>query len=613
MQNLPSAYQSSTISLPPDSDRVSQANDAPHFLVVEEGSSSVFVLPPKPEILIGRSLDVDLHIRQGSVSRIHARLVRQQDALHVQDLGSHNGINVNGDRVEGSRPVYPGDVIAIGNVFLIVQGRAPAVTRQLLSDRATLRQRLCEEIERAVRFNRRVSLLHVELGPSPSVMTELATRLHPILRPFDVIATPGPGQLAVLLPDLSGEELTDLARQLLAALSTEARAGYSTCPADGQDADTLLFLSRQAARVENGAILNGAEATPAFRSIGGHEILVADPAMRRMYELLERLGPSLLPVLIQGETGSGKEIAAAVLHDSSARRGHRMLAINCAALPESLAESELFGHERGAFSGAHTQKAGLLESAPGGTVFLDEIAELPLSIQAKLLRTLETRRVVRLGETKERPIDIRLVAATHRNLETEVKAGRFRQDLYFRLCAAVVYLPPLRQRTVEIPMLARLFLRAARQRLGRSPLSISDHAMALLMAHPWPGNVRELQNDMEFLAAVVQDETVEYWHLPPKLGGPPPESDPAKEAGEISASGVSPPVTAFRPLDVEVRDLERTRILEALTRTGGVQIRAAELLGMPRRTFFAKIKQYGISVRSTKDAQPSAPATPLRG
>lgn len=601
MQNSNGAFQTSTISLQPDPERPLLSGDDPYFLVIESGSSSVFWLPPRPEILIGRSLEADLHLRHGSVSRMHARIVRQGELLCVCDLGSHNGVLVNGERVESSSTIYPGDVVAIGDVLLILQRGGPSAARRVITEQAVLRQRLGEEVERALRFSRRVTLLHIELDPALSVQSALEAKLYSLLRPFDTAAILRPGQLAVVMPDLWDEEIEEPARQILTALAPTARGGYSTCPADGQDADTLLFLSRQAARNGVPSQLNGPMAVPVRRSLGGREILIADPAMLRMYELIERLGASLLPVLIRGETGSGKEIATAALHQASPRRGQRLLAINCAALPESLAESELFGHDRGAFSGAHAQKAGLLESAPGGTLFLDEIAELSLAIQAKLLRALETQRVIRVGETQERPIDVRLVAATHRNLEAEVKAGRFRQDLYFRLSAAVVILPPLRHRTVELPMLARMFLRAARQRLGRSQLTISDPAMALLLAYPWPGNVRELQNDMEYLAAVVQDESVEHWHLPPKLGGPPLESSaPRVQAGDVPSSGTAPS-TSFRPLESEVRALERQRILEALTATGGIQIRAAELLGMPRRTFFAKVKQYGISARVLKE------------
>lgn len=603
MQGKMGAYEASTLSLSGDTDRTLSPQDVPYLLVIEDDRSSVFPLPAKPEIVIGRSLDADLPLRQTSVSRHHARLLYQGDLLQICDLGSHNGVLVNGERITDKRAVFPGDVIGVGDALLIVQQRPMPNPCVVVMDAAAVRQRLREECDRAVRNQQRVTLLHVEFGVAETDSTYVLNQLKSHLRPFDAVATLNKGQLAIIVASLSTEDISELVSALLTSLPATARIGHSSCPTDGIDADTLLLIARQAARCAGVLRHGGPESIPQRRLIGKHDVIIADPAMLRTYELLERLAPSQLPVLIHGETGSGKEIAAAVLHHGSPRSAQRLLALNCAALPEALAESELFGHERGAFSGANSQKVGLLESAPGGTLFLDELADLSLGVQAKLLRALETRRVMRVGDTQERPINIRLVAATHRNIETEVKAGRFRQDLYFRLSAAVIVLPPLRHRPIEIPLLARLFLRQARQRLGRTPLEITDEVMACLMAYAWPGNVRELQNDMEYLAAVVPDEIVEYWHLPAKLGGP----QTATFVTKIDAGAHCDRSHAFpgflRPLEEEVRELERKRITEALTRVGGVQTRAAELLGMPRRTFFAKIKQYGISARSLKDAQ----------
>ena len=231
MQNSSGAFQTSTISLQPDPARPLLSDDAPYFLVIESGSSSVFVLPPKPEILIGRSLEADLHVRHGSVSRMHARMVRQGELLRVCDLGSHNGILVNGERVESSRPIYPGDVIAIGDVLLIVQRGGPSTTRQVITDQAVLRQRLGEEIERALRFNRRVTLLHIDMDPALCAQAELESKLSPLLRPVDTLALLRPGHIAVVMPDLWDEEIEEQARQLLAALAPFARhARHQTQP-----------------------------------------------------------------------------------------------------------------------------------------------------------------------------------------------------------------------------------------------------------------------------------------------------------------------------------------------------------------------------------------------
>ena len=323
-------------------------------------------------------------------------------------------------------------------------------------------------------------------------------------------------------------------------------------------------------------------------TLGEHELVLADPVMLRLYELIRKLARSELPVLVRGETGAGKENAAFAVHHFSRRTGGPFVTLNCAALQDTLVESELFGHERGAFSGAATTKPGLLEAACGGTVFLDEVGELGAAAQAKLLRALEARRITRLGDVRERAIDIRIVAATNRDLAEEIRAGRFRQDLFFRLSAASVVLPPLRERPLEIPVLARTFLARACERLGRKPPELGPAALTLLGARGWPGNVRELRNVMDYVAATVSTPEVEAWQLPEALLREGAPSEPSE------ADTTAPP---WRPLTEEVRALERSRMLQALEATGGVQTRAAELIGMPVRTFAWKLKQYGLRAR----------------
>jgi DNA-binding NtrC family response regulator len=338
--------------------------------------------------------------------------------------------------------------------------------------------------------------------------------------------------------------------------------------------------------------------------LGERVIVVADPALQRLYGLIRRLASSELPVLILGETGAGKENAAFALHHWSPRGAKPFVAINCATIAESLAESELFGHEKGAFTGAAAPKPGLLETAAGGTVFLDEVGELPLASQAKLLRALETRRILRVGSTKEREIDIRIVAATHRHLEKEVETGRFRKDLFFRLGAASVVLPPLRDRPGEIGVLARRFLAEACGG-ARPPPALSAAFLEALGRYDWPGNVRELKNTLGYIAATVVEETVEPSHLPerilaalrgparPEAAPPAPPPAPGPPAAEGPAA-LAAPGPRFAPLAEELRALEKERMAEALRATGGVKVRAAELLGMPLRTFTLKCKQYGL-------------------
>jgi DNA-binding NtrC family response regulator len=227
-------------------------------------------------------------------------------------------------------------------------------------------------------------------------------------------------------------------------------------------------------------------------------------------------------------------------------------------------------------------------------VFLDEVAELPLAIQAKLLRALETRKITRLGETRERPIDVRLVAATNRPLDAEADAGRFRRDLYFRLSGATVILPPLRDRRGELPLLAREFLRQASARANRPPMELTPAAMQALLAHDWPGNVRELRNVIDYVAAAAPDAMVEPYDLPERLGGAAAETTGPTAAVVAPPAPTEPAPTTFRPINDELRDLERRRMAEALVAAGGVKSKAAALIDMPIRTFTLKVKQYKL-------------------
>jgi two-component system, NtrC family, response regulator AtoC len=329
-------------------------------------------------------------------------------------------------------------------------------------------------------------------------------------------------------------------------------------------------------------------------TIGAQRVIIADPTVLRLYGLIERLAPVGIPVLVTGETGSGKELVASAIHALSPRASQPLMSLNCAALHEMLVESELFGHEKGAFSGAIATKAGLIETASGSTLFLDEIGELAPAIQAKLLRVLESNRVIRVGDVREREVDVRIVAATNRDLEADVVAGRFRRDLYFRLSAATLHVPPLRQRQRELPLLAAAFLEEACQQNGRSRMRISDGAMAALLAYAWPGNVRELKNLMHYVSAALPVEVLLPEHLGDHFGRRLPASPPPLDA--------STPTDArrFRPIADEVRELEITRIREALEATGGNQTRAAALLAMPVRTFFEKAKQYGLTPKKKR-------------
>jgi DNA-binding NtrC family response regulator len=348
--------------------------------------------------------------------------------------------------------------------------------------------------------------------------------------------------------------------------------------------DEVAARARQAAERE-------AEGTreaipPAYTPADG--VVVLDPSMRQLYDHASRAAASAINVLILGENGVGKEILARAIHNLSPRVNGPFVALNCAALTESLVQAELFGHEKGAFTGALQARAGLLESAGGGTLFLDEIGELPLAMQSKLLRALEERKVMRIGARTEREIDVRFVAATNRDPELEIERGTFRQDLYFRLNGISLTIPPLRQRRLEIPHLARMFMARARAEQAAPALSIADSTLAVLEAYAWPGNVRELRNVIERGSVLCVGGQLLPEHLPPKLLEAARAPAPGAPATTSAAAAPVTPSPAGGPSD------ERQAILDALDRCAGNQTRAAELLGISRRTLVTRLGEFDI-------------------
>jgi DNA-binding NtrC family response regulator len=298
------------------------------------------------------------------------------------------------------------------------------------------------------------------------------------------------------------------------------------------------------------------------------DLVAGDPQMMRAVELARKVAPTLATVLISGESGTGKEVFARCIHHNSARSQRVFVAVNCAALSPSLIESELFGHERGAFTGAVGQHAGRFERAQGGTLFLDEIGELDGGLQAKLLRVLQDKTFERVGGTRQVVADVRVIAATNRDLKQRVAEGQFREDLYYRLSAFPIELPPLRERPSDIRRLARYFLEKSAREIGKVGMTLSADAETVLMGYSWPGNVRELQNTMERVA-ILCEGTVEPDDLP------------------VSASGAARPVL--------FKDIERQAIEDALRENDGNRTRAAKQLGISLRTLQYRLKDYGIA------------------
>jgi two-component system response regulator PilR (NtrC family) len=306
------------------------------------------------------------------------------------------------------------------------------------------------------------------------------------------------------------------------------------------------------------------------------------PPMAQLYEMIDRVAQTKTNVLIVGESGTGKELVARAIHAESDRSERAFVALNCAAIPESLLESELFGHVKGAFTGAVGNKAGLFELADGGTLFLDEVGELGPPLQVKLLRAIQEKTIRRVGGTSDRRVDVRILAATNRRLEDEVAAGRFREDLYYRLNVIQLHIPPLRERMEDLPLLVHYFVEKCARELGKPVRGISEEAMQRLRVHAWPGNVRELENVIERAVALSRSEWIDAESLPPALLGGSEE----RGARPLPAAGVQ--------LDELVADYERGLLLEALRRAGGVKKRAAHLLGISFRSFRYRLEKLGL-------------------
>jgi two-component system, NtrC family, response regulator AtoC len=316
------------------------------------------------------------------------------------------------------------------------------------------------------------------------------------------------------------------------------------------------------------------------------ELLGRSPAMMSVFDLIGRLADSEASVLVTGETGTGKELAARALH----RRGHRkdgpFMAINCAAVPESLLESQLFGHVRGAFTDARESRPGLLVQASGGTLFLDEIGDMPLSLQPKLLRALSDRTVRPLGGNAEVPFDVRIIAATNRELEVAVEEGRFRSDLFFRINVVHIHIPPLRARSGDVLLLAQHFVDRFSAQAGKKVLGLSSTAAERLLSYSWPGNVRELQNCIERAVALTSFERIVVEDLPEKVRD--------YRSSHIIVAGEDP--TELVPM----AEVERRYILRVLDAVGGNKSQAAKILGYNRRTLYRKLEEYGSADARTK-------------
>ncbi|RLB20055.1 MAG: sigma-54-dependent Fis family transcriptional regulator [Deltaproteobacteria bacterium] len=313
---------------------------------------------------------------------------------------------------------------------------------------------------------------------------------------------------------------------------------------------------------------------------GFHGILGNSSQMRRVFDLIENIAQSDAPVLILGESGSGKELVAKALHDIGPRKDKPYVKVNCAALNESLLESELFGHVKGAFTGAYRSRQGRFEAAQGGDIFLDEIGDLPLSTQVKLLRVLEEKIIERVGDNRPIPVDVRIITATNKDLQSLVKAGNFREDLFFRINVIPIHLPPLRERREDISLLAEAFFRRMKLKTGKEIKGITKEAMALLMTYSWPGNVRELRSAFEYAFVACQEPLIQPYHFPPHIYN---REIPVKRGKNV--------------IIIDKEELKKQELIKALEEAGGNQSKAARILGVSRVTVWNRMKRFGINLR----------------
>jgi two-component system response regulator AtoC len=524
----------------------------------------------------GRGDDAAIRLEDERASRHHVEIHVDADVT-VVDLGSKNGTFLAEHRLVPHEPVTLGfgTPLTIGSTVVMLDDETHEPWSAPLLSAEAFAERVAAEAQAAgqrgtfgvvlVRFRASgegaAGSPDTTLGSTVDAHTLAARRLdrslRELVRPTDVLSYGGPAEYRLLLPSADEEATRRMAIRLargLEANEAPADVGFAVFPRQGRSVDELVLAARS-----HPVPARGADPTA-----GAHD----GSAFERLAPLVDRIAVGNIHVLLLGETGVGKEVLARIVHARSRRASARMVTLNCAALSESLLESELFGYERGAFTGATSAKPGLLEHASGGTLFLDEVGEMPAAIQARILRVLEHSEVTRLGSVHSRTVDVRFIAATNRDLEAEVAAGRFRRDLYFRLNGVAITIPPLRERAGEIATLAAELARKVSEGIGRArPPTLRADTLSILHAHDWPGNVRELRNVIERAVLLVGDGDV-------------------IKPSHLALDQLVRPTTP--------RNAERDRVVAALDRFAGNQTRAADALGISRRTLVSRLRDLDI-------------------
>ena len=581
-------------------------------------------------LVIGRDAVCTLVVADTQASRKHAEVSFREGCYRLRDLGSRHGTFLNTERVE-ERALASGDQIQIGSTVLVFEdeGEVSEVIHDValpvadadarlqifydladgmleLSDADGVLGRLLESVRRVLGAERAAAGLCglgglrivARAGPSSSPDVQIA-------RDVQAAALSGKRALVVQEPDRSETLMRQQVRSAMAAplLAGELVLGLlyvddrgSVGRFDAQDLRFLAALGRLAGSVIDGAerLRDAMAAVEASRADDPLAELAGESAvMGALRVTVRKVAASDASVVIVGESGTGKELVARALHGLSPRADKPFVAINCAALPDSMVEAELFGHTRGAFTGAAQDRRGRFALAHRGTLFLDEVAELSLDAQAKVLRALQEREVLPIGAERPVRIDLRVIAASHRDLWAEVKAGRFREDLYYRLLVVEVCVPPLRARGADVKLLAGRFLTRAARRQGRPLVGFSQEAVEVLSEYSWPGNVRELQNEVERAVIFAEGPLVGAWDLSARLRGAPASRRSVRPAAAPDASA---PAGSIADRFAALEPAERALVQEALGAAKGNLSKAARLLGITRIMAQRRVERFGLKV-----------------
>lgn len=627
------------------------------FLVVQEPGSLASTIPLRDGFRLGRDPACDLCMGDVGVSRVHAEIIEDGDGFALVDLGSRHGVFVNEEKIE-RRLLHDGDKIRVGSSRLSFRTTAPETSMETIHRRATSfeptrpegdsvdtrRLRLLYEVSSAVgALGNPDDLLRTMMDAILDVLqcercvvgfAEGARTTRRIVRTRDGGTDENIVVSATLLGAILGRREAVLVRDAADAntpntvirdgirsamgvpLGTSRRQfGYLYVDDRGasdrfgpEDVDFLIALSRLTAAALESAegyqrLADEAAALQAETASG--EIIGTSEPMRRLRVLLDKYAAADSHVLVRGESGTGKELAAKAIHARSPRAERAFVAVNCAAIPDTMIESELFGHEKGAFTGATKDRRGKFVLAHKGTLFLDEVGDLSLSAQAKLLRVVQEGEVQPLGSERTTRVDVRIVAATHKDLDAEVKAGRFREDLFYRLAVVELEMPPLRERGEDVVALAQALLQRIALRMGKQIQGFTDGAAEALTQYAWPGNVRQLANEMERAAILAEDGVVGVDLLSTRVGA----SAPAAAKGDVA----TPPEKAASGIDAllsdryaRLEDLEKVLVEEAIRAANGNQSEAARLLGVSRIVLRRRIERFGLAGATSQPERPAS-------